>query len=212
MNRLIRSSTARLPLLLAAGLLFAAACSDDSTGPTPEETRAEGELTILRFDSTTAGRIPLQASFWAVRGEDRELVMRALPAPGEAVGEKFLELEVEEDALLRRPDGTLFAEGDSVLITVTVDPSGRFLFDFQPAGLVFDPDEPAELSIRYVLADPDYDADGDVDDDDFDFESQLSIWRQANPADPFVRLLSFEIDDDELEAELPGFSGFALAN
>jgi len=212
MMRPFRALPPRLrPLLTTLAALLLAACSDDATGPVPEETRAESELTILRFDSTTVGRIPLQASFWAVRGEDRELVMRAQPAPGEVTGEEFLELEVEEDALLRRPDGTRFAEGDSVLITVTVDPR-RFLFDLQPSGLVFNPDEPAELSIRYVLADPDYDGDGDVDEDDFDFESELSIWRQARPSDPFARLPSFEIDDDELEAELPGFSGFALAN
>ena len=203
----------RLPLaLLAAASAALLAGCDDATGPGPDEQRTEGELTFVRFAPGTLGTIPLQASFWAVRGEDRELEMRSFPTPDDEDGEKFLELEIEEETLLRRPDGTLFQEGDSILITVTVDPTGRFLFDFQPSGLLFNPAEPADLKIRYVLADGDYDGDGDIDNDDLEFEELLSIWQRERPSDPFFRLQSFEIDDDELEADLTGFTGFALAN
>jgi hypothetical protein len=213
MNR--HSIIAPRTLLYAATvamLTLSSGCSDGATGPIPGEVKSESELTFVRFATETLGTIPLQASFWAVRGQDRELEMRSLPTPGDDDGEKFLELEIDDETLLRRPDGTAFAEGDSVLITVSVDPGGRFLFDFQPAGLVFNPAEPAELKIRYVLADADYDGDGDVDEDDRDFESLLSIWRRDDAASPFVRLPSLEIDEDELKADLGGFSGFALAN
>lgn len=206
------------PLRRITGLLIAGAvtlpfvgCGDDPAGPSDDQ-KTESELTFVRFDTAVMGTLPSQASFWAVRGEDRELRMRSAPTPDDDDGEKFLELKIEEETLLRRPDGTAFAEGDSILITVTLDPQGRFLFDFQPSGLVFNPDEPAELKIRYVLANEDFDGDGDVDDDDRAFEALLSIWQREDSNDPFIRLQTFEIDDDELEADLNGFTGFALAN
>jgi len=205
-------SSLMLRILAGVLILVQPACDNDATGPDEDQLRSESELTFVRFDAAVRGNVPLQASFWAVRGEDRELEMRSFPTADDEDGERFLELEIDDETLLRRPDGTLFTEGDSIEITVTLDPAGRFLFDFQPAGLVFNPSEPAELKIRYVLGDDDYDDDGDVDDDDFDFESQLAIWQREQPTDPFVRLTSFEIDDDELQADLAGFTGFALAN
>ena len=195
-----------------AALLLLVGCDGDSTGPDPDEVKDESELTFVRFEAAAQGNVPLQASFWAVRGEDRELEMRSFPTPGDEDGEKFLELEIDDETLLRRPDGSSFAEGDSILITVTLDAGGRFIFDFQPSGLVFNPAEPAELKIRYVLGDDDFDGDGDVDDDDFAFEAQLAIWQREQSSDPFVRLPSIEIGDDELKADLDGFTGFALAN
>lgn len=204
---------ARLALLLVlAATSVVAACDDEPAGPASGEEKVEGALTFVRFDTAAFRNIPLQASFWAVRGEDRELEMRSAPTPGDDDGEKFLELEIDDETLLRRPDGIPFAEGDSILITVSVDPGGRFLFDFQPSGLVFNPAEPAELKIRYVLGDDDLDNDGDVDPDDRALEALLSIWQRESVADPFVRLESFKIDDEELEADLLGFTGFALAN
>lgn len=203
----------RAPLLLAvAASALAVACDDDPAGPSPGDEKSESQLTFVRFDTTVFGNVPLQASFWAVRGEDRELEMRSVGTPDDEDGERFLELEIDDETLLRRPDGTAFAEGDSILITVTVDPTGRFLFDFQPSGLVFNPEEPAELKIRYVLGDDDLDDDGDVDGDDEAIEALLAIWQRENASHPFVRLETFEIDDEELEADLTGFTGFALAN
>src|SRR5688572_24136980 len=77
---------------------------------------AEQNLNILVFTSPDA--VPIkQASFWAVRGRDRKLEMDYVG------GEDFLEFEVRSNSLLRRPDGTLFQNGDSILITVTLDPA-----------------------------------------------------------------------------------------
>ncbi|MCA9299428.1 MAG: hypothetical protein KDA28_10195 [Phycisphaerales bacterium] len=206
-----RSPRATLLAALFATLL-AFACDDDPAGPSPGDQKPEGELTFVRFDPTSFGDVPLQASFWAVRGDDRRLEMRSNGTQDDEDGERFLELRIDDETLLRRPDGTPFAEGDSILITVTVDPGGRFLFDFQPSGLVFNPDEPAELKIRYVLGDDDFDHDGDVDEDDEAFEALLAIWQREAASDPFVRLQTFEVDAEELKADLLGFTGFALAN
>lgn len=182
---------------------------DDGVAPSETDEVPESELTFVSFDPTFFQDVPLTASFWAVRGEERELVLEADTDEGP---EKFLEFEVDDESLLRRPDGTTFAEGDSIEITVQVDPSGRFLFEFQPSGLVFDPEEPAELKIRYVLAPQDLNGDGEVDRDDEEFAEKLGIWKRERPGDPWSRLISLEVDAKELEAEIGSFTGFALAN
>ena len=110
-------------------------------------------------------------------------------------GDEYLRLRVDDEALLAYPDGTPFAEGDSVLITVRVVDPARLLFEFEPAGLTFSPRRPAELKIRYDKADDDLDEDGDVDLEDDDLELTLAIWRQESDGDPFVRLGSCSIDD-----------------
>jgi hypothetical protein len=119
---------------------------------------------------------------------------------------------VDAEALLTRPDGTPFADGDSVLITVRVADPDLLLFEFQPAGLRFNPDRPAELKIHYNHADDDLDEDGDVDLEDETLELTIGIWRQENDGDPFERLGSLLFDElEEIEAELQGFSRYALA-
>jgi len=204
-----RSIGLALALTLAVGAL---ACDNEPLGPLPGDTKTEDQLTFVRFDPAFISQIPLQASFWAFRGRSARLIIRSNPSGPGPSGEKFLELELDDETLLRRPDGTLFAEGDSVLISVAVDPGGRFLFEFSPSGLQFNPVEPAELRIRYVLAQEDLNGDGTVDNRDLDFERLLAVWKRERSSDPWVRLLSLEIEEDELEADLAGFTGFALAN
>jgi hypothetical protein len=103
-------------------------------------------------------------------------------------------------------------DGDSVLITVRVVDPDRLLFEFEPAGLTFSPERPAELKIHYNHADDDLDEDGDVDLEDEDLELTISVWRQENAGDPFERLFSLLLDDlEEIDAELEGFSRYALA-
>ena len=54
--------------------------------------------------------------------------------------------------------------------------------------------------------------DGDVDEEDDHIETILGIWRQEQPGDPFVRLGSVKVEDqEELEAKLTGFSRYAIA-
>jgi hypothetical protein len=119
---------------------------------------------------------------------------------------------VDAEALSARPDGTPIADGDSVLITVRVVDPARLLFQFEPAGLTFNPSRPAELRIHYNHADDDLDEDGDVDVDDATLELTIGIWRQENDGDPFERLGSLLVDNlEEVEAELGGFSRYALA-
>ena len=203
----------QLRRLMALPLALALACSD-SGGPEDDDgTKPPADLTILRLSENSPPLFNPVATFWAVRGDDREvrIFFENEERAGEA-GEEYLRLEVDAPALLARPDGTPFADGDSVLITVRVVDPGRLLFEFEPTGLTFSPDRPSELKIHYAHADDDLDEDGDVDLEDETLELTLAIWRQETAGDPFVRLGSLLLEDlEEIDAELEGFSRYALA-
>ena len=152
-----------------------------------------------------------QASFYAIRGEDREARLFFQDAVG-GQGEEYLRLKIPDAALLTRPDGTPFAVGDSILITVTVVNVQQILFDLQPSGLRFDPAKPAELDIEYQEAGDDYDQDGDVDVEDDQIETELAIWRQEVVGGVFERLGSVKFEDlKEIDVELIGFTRYAIA-
>lgn len=194
------------PLIVA---LILGACGDDGTEP--ETARSEDELQFVRFAATPPLET-MQVSFWAVRGDDREAEIRYASADPDEDGEKFLEFKVPGDALLRRPDGTVFAEGDSIRITITVSPDGRFLFDMQPSGLVFDPRNPARLRIRYAEVEGDLNGDGESDSDDEDLELRLRVWRQELPGQPWVPVGTLRVEDlEEIEGTINGFTGFCIA-
>lgn len=196
------------PLLLA--LAAATACGDDGTGPDPDEVPAD-QLNILRLDGTAPPLVSSEATFWARTDEDREVRLFFQDEVG-GEGEEYLRLKIPAGALLRRPDGTGFAAVDSVEVTVRVVDPARILFELEPAGLQFDPDRPAELRLDYAEADDDLNDDGVVDVEDEELELELAIWRQASPGAPFVRLFTLQAEElDELEADLPGFSRFAIA-
>ncbi len=181
------------------------ACADDSTGPT-QQSVPEDQLTFLRPADNAPPLAQSSVSFWAVRGEDTEVRLFYVG------GDEFLEFEVDDESLLRRPDGSLFAEDDSIQITITVVDQQRLVVDFQPTGLLFDPDEPAELSIRYANTDDDLNGDGEVDEEDDELEAQFSIWRQTNPGDPWFRIGTAVFEDlEEVEADITSFTRYAIA-
>ena len=200
--------------LLALPLALTLACSDSGGPDDGDDTiKPPSDLTILRLAENSPPLFNPEVSFYALRGENREAEISFVDdeRPGEP-GERYLELRVDAEALAARPDGSPVADGDSVLITVRVVDPAQLLFEFEPAGLTFNPSRPAELRIHYDHADDDLDEDGDVDLDDASLELTLGIWRQENDGDPFERLGSLLIDDlEEAEAELQGFSRYALA-
>ncbi len=201
-------------ILTTLSLALLLACSDSGgPGDGGGTTKPPSDLTILRLGDASPPLFNPVESFYAVKGDNREvrIFFEDDDDPGEA-GDEYLRLRVDADALQSYPDGTPFAEDDSVLITVRVVDPARLLFEFEPAGLTFNPAEPAELKIHYDKADDDLDEDGDVDVEDQTLELTLGIWRQENDGDPFVRLGSLLIDDlEEIDAELDGFSRYALA-
>lgn len=200
---------ALLAMLAAAG---GVAC-EEGLGPQPsEEGVPESALTFLRFPEDLQPLVSRSGSFWAVKGESRELVLSYIPEEPDEEGEEFLEFRVPAEALLRRPDGTLFEPGDSIEITVEVAEDGRFLFDFQPSGLTFDPEHAPRLRVTYELIEGDLDGDGDLDDDDAELEEDLGLWRQESPGELWFPIGVIKFDDlDEIDGEIFGFTGFAIA-
>src|SRR5687768_14965328 len=100
-----------------------AACSDAGVTPPVQSALLGTDLTFYRFDDAAFEQAQRQASVWAVKGESRALVLRYNDTNAE-----FLRFEVGAAALLERPDGTAFVTGDSILISVDVDPAGRMAF------------------------------------------------------------------------------------
>ena len=194
---------------LATAVLAGLACSD-SNGPDPVVKPPE-ELTILRLAATSPPIWNPEVTFWAYADRDREARIWFQDPEGNA-GEEYLRLRVESGALLTYPNGTPFGPQDSVEITVRVVDPALLLFEFEPAGLRFSPAQPAELQLEYAEADDDLDDDGDVDGEDEVLEGEVYVWRQQGPGEPFERLVTLRFEDlDELEAEIPGFSRFAIA-
>lgn len=193
-------------LLLLALVPALAGCEDPSGGG---GTATEDELVFIQAAPNAPPLESYDTTFWAVKGRDTELRIDYKVA-GQATGPECLRFRVRDDALLRRPDGSPIREGDSVQIRIRVVNTGAFNFEFSPAGLKFDPEEPAELRVNYAFADPDFDDDGDVDDEDEDFE--FGWWRQEAPGLRWERIGSVRVHDaEEVRADVTGFTRYALA-
>ena len=200
-------SLRRLAVLAAVTAIWA--CSD-STGA--NEKRNESDLGFLY---TAPGAPPLVRttdSFWAVRGEERELRLAHRPRTGMADSTDFLRLRIRAGSLVSLPGGVPLAVGDSLLITINVVDAGRVMVELQPAGLQFAPGEPAELEMFYREADQDYNNDGTVDSGDAAIEQRLRIWRQGKPGEQWIEVGgSLSVDSDAVTADLNGFSRYAVA-
>jgi hypothetical protein len=196
--------------LVVAAVLGAATGCSDSTTPGDGNQPPEGP-NFARLASTSPPLFHAEESFYAKKGEDRELRI-SFEGLGGGEGEEFLRLRVRDESLLARPDGTPFATGDSVLITIRVADATNILFEAEPSGLTFNPARPAELKIHYSHADHDFNEDGSIDASDDQIKSQLAIWRQEILTGPFIRLGSVNVEGlEEINADILGFSRFAIA-
>ena len=195
--------------LVAVLLTGIAACSS-STAPN-DTTRPPADLNVIRLAASSRPLFNAADSFYAKKGEDRELRIYFQDDVGGA-GEEFLRLRVDAPTLLARPDGTPFAVGDSVLITVRVADPTKIMLDMEPSGLAFDPALPAQLKIEYAHADHDFNEDGTINALDTQIKSRLALWRQELVTDPFVRLGSVNVEDlEEINADILGFTRYAIA-
>ncbi len=195
----------------AAVALMTLACSESTAPSDDTDLRPPAELNILQLAQNAPPLFNPIISFYAIRGEDREGRIFFQDAGG-GRGNEYLRLKIDGASLLTHPDGTPFAVGDSILITVTVVDVQQILFELEPSGLRFDPLQPVELEIDYGEADDDFNEDGVVNAADDEIEDVLAIWRQETPGGVFERLGSVTIKDlEEIEADLLGFSRYAIA-
>ena len=203
--------TGFLPYLVLAAVVASGASCSDSSGPGGGDTKQPPDLNIVELAATSPPLLNPVDSFYAKRGEDREVRIFFADLEG-GQREEYLRLRIDASSLLARPDGTLFQEGDSILVHVLVVDPTQLLFELQPSGLRFSASAPAKLKIHYDHANDDFNDDGQVNQQDDSIETTLGIWRQENLTDPFVRLGSAVVKDlKEIEGDLQGFSRYALA-
>lgn len=184
---------AAMPVLLAT-----AACSDATA---PVETRPPAQLNILRLLPTAPPLLANDTTFTACKGQGAEGRLVFNDGSG-GEGEEFARLTLDGASLLTKPDGTPFAPGECVQITMALDDPTQILVRLEPSGLRFDPAHPAQLKLEY----------GEAEGVDSTVEAKISIWRQENLGDPFVRIGSAVIENlQEVDADLLGFSRYALA-
>ena len=175
--------------------------------------KPEAQLHFLRL-ATGIALSRDSMSFWAVRGKDREVSMCFRPDAGKSDSIRFLRFKVAAMSLVRRPDGSPFAFGDSIRITIRVRDMTRLIADFSPSGLVFNPADPADLRLDFTKFDEDYNHDGAVDNADCALVATFAIWKQESVGQPWVRLLSLvEVSDNlpEIEAQILSFTNHAIA-
>jgi len=192
----------RIGIIALAAL---AACGGDSTGPNPI-TKPTTDLHFLRLSTTAPQLQSTVVSFYAVKGQDSEIRVRFKN------GEDYLRFRVFANSLQQRPDGTAIANGDSVLITITITDPTKLQADFQPAGLRFSSSNPARLQFEFGEADKDLNDDGVVNRTDASLIPQISTWKQEVAGGEWVKVSSVvEIEINEVQADISGFTGYALA-
>lgn len=196
-------------LLFTFMTLLAGACSNSSS---PGDTAARATLNVVRQDSTYKPLLSTTGSFWAKAGEGRRVRLVYQGYAATDSGAEFLRFDVPTDGLYRKPDGTGFAAGDSIQITVTVVDAKRFLFDFQPSGLQFNPSDPARLRVEYHYADQDFNGDGTVDSSDANIAAMLSLWRREPPDSLWLQMAAVKsVELEEFDAAVLQFSQYAVA-
>ena len=194
---------------LALMAILTWACTDSAGPPQPVPTT---QLHFMVQDATAPPLLSNSGSFYAKVGEDRllELFYQGA-APGDT-GEAFFKFEVKGNSLLTRPDGTRFHLGDSIRITVSINDPSRFDFTFGPAGLLFNPAQPAKLHIEYNHSDHDFNEDCHVDGQDDSTETQLTFWRREPADTAWTRVGTARNEDfDEIEGEIVSFTQYAVA-
>ena len=188
---------------LAAALLLGG-CKRGGTD-NPPNVVPDNQLVLVQQAANAPPLATQEATFWAKAGDNAEVRIRY------TTGENCLEFKIPGNGLLRRPDGTAFRRGDSIQITIRVLDPNSFNFEFQPSGLRFDPEHPAELRMRYQYANPDLNRDGRVD--AADERSRLGIWRQETAGQPWVSVGTIrDADLREVRAQLRGFTKYAMAS
>jgi hypothetical protein len=196
----------RFVFAAALATVFSGCGSDAVMMPDRQQLLILDEPRFLQFEEQAYAAAPKEGSFWAVKGEERDLVLRYTDN-----GAAFLRFTVGPQSLASRPDGTAFEQGDSVLISVAVDAAGAMVFRFSPSGLKFDASEPAELKLDHARANPDYNGDGGVDLLDSVASLQLGVWKQELPVLPWLKIPSLRIVNTVIKADIHDFTGFGMA-
>ncbi len=202
--------------LLPALIALLAAC-EPLTGPAGQGPggsldNTTGGPIVAPLDSAYVPLVPGDTSVWAVKGRALSIVLRFRgTAPG-TQGDTLAELVLSAGSLLRRPDGSALADGDSVRITIHPDAS-LMKFTFGPSGLAFDPEAPAMMHMWCTHAAADLNGDGTVNSTDEQLWYRMKIWERETDTEPWSSLTTTRSPDGlRLEAPVTGFTSFSVAS
>ncbi|MFQ5703669.1 MAG: hypothetical protein ACE5HT_06575 [Gemmatimonadales bacterium] len=209
---------------IALGASLALLACSESTAPPIESFVPQfdiagggGTLHILTQADSAPRLETLQASIWVVRGEKRRIRIRYEADPNvvdpEALVLDFVELEFDKATLESLPNGTPIADGDSVLVSLTVH-SDSLLLTLEPTGLTFSAARPARLKFRYHNANPDLDGVNGVDPNDELIRTQLlNMWQQEDESGEWSPVAGVEhrLESRKFDAPLLHFSNYAIA-
>jgi hypothetical protein len=202
--------------LIPLALALVAACSDQvgpsSAAPALNAQRVpQGSIPILQQSATAPALASYRVAFWAYVGQSSLVTVRYQPSAGQVVGDPFLRFEIPRNGLVAGASGMPLRRGDSVAISVTIDP-GTFLVDFQPSGVMFSPNAPARLALWYGNANLDLNGNGVLDGNDRTLMEQLAIWYQLSPSASWFKQLSKNDPAQTLVGtELYHFSEYAVS-
>jgi len=207
-----RASLLLLPLFAAAG-----ACHDGPTAPSQDSFPLEAVTVsstphFLRAKAGAPSIANPTIKFYAKKGQRKTVLMLYHARPGSRDSTDLIRFRLRENSLLRRPNGSPIRTGDSVLITLKLVDPVKLVVDFQPAGLRFNPQNPADLRIRWNETNPDVNRDGAVNQQDATLKQRLKIWRRESSTEPWVRTQSLvNVPSEECELDLTGFTRYAVA-
>jgi hypothetical protein len=147
------------------------------------------------------------ATFWAVRGQQRSAQINYLSATGDTSA-PFLRLAIADPVYA--PGSGVLAPGDSVLITLTIDPY-NINVSLEPTGLRFG--DPAQLQLWYGGAGGDLNGDGVVDSTDAHIESQLlGLWYREGAHSAWTALpADHSLSDRSFTSALHHFCDYAVS-
>ncbi len=152
-------------------LVWAAPAHERTFTVTVQREAADGEESVtFVLDALAAERNAVR--FWAVRGVTHRL--RIDYRHGDGATGRFLALRLPSEALVRRPDGSPLATGDSVLIQVGIDRTVLGV-RLEPVGLPINARAPVTLRLWYGGAKRDLNGDGRVDQADAEIRRQLRL-------------------------------------
>jgi len=202
--------------LIPLALALVAACSDQ-VGPSSAAAALNAQrvprnsIPILEQSATAPALASYRVAFWAYVGQSSLVTVRYQPSAGQVVGDPFLRFEIPRNGLVAGASGMPLRRGDSVAISVTIDP-GTFLVDFQPSGVMFSPNAPARLALWYGNANLDLNGNGVLDGNDRTLMEQLAIWYQLSPSASWFKQLSKNDPAQTLVGtELYHFSEYAVS-
>jgi len=182
---------------------FTAIGAVPSTGG--DGTIADGMQSSSLVDGISLDRYT--AAFWAVRGEARSVQINYLSSTGDT-SFPFLQLTITDPVFV--PGQGNLAVGDSVLVTVTIDPND-IKVSFEPTGLLFG--DQAQLRMSYGGAGGDLNGDGAVDASDAQIETQLlGLWYREGAESSWSRIPASQVvADKSFISALLHFSEYAVS-